>query len=497
MHSNLKSNWFSRITAPTLVLAALVAGSYALPDADAQQKPAAQRHAENLSAAFRSAANEAKPAVVKIVTRTKSRTVQRNMSNPFRGSPFEDFFGGQFGFDSESPFQWEIPGREGVGSGVVIDPDGVILTNNHVVENADRVTVQLPDGRQFDATDIRTDPQTDLAVIRIESDESLPAARLGDSDVLDTGDWVIAIGTPFQYDQTVTAGIISGTGRQIGGIQRAPFLQTDAAINPGNSGGPLVNLDGEVVGINTAIATNTGGYQGLGFAIPVNLAKWVVPQLLDEGKVERAWLGVGIGSVGSDSAEAFGVDSRYGALVSQVFEGSPAAEAGLEPGDIIKSFNGQEIQTTIDLTNVVERTPMGKAVPVEVIRDGKLQRFSVVLKPLKEDIPASQDSPSRSRETGRHDVEDLGFSVTEFSSAPRDGAGANGEGVRVAYVDPSGPAAEAGLRRGMTILRVRRQPVNTIDEFVKAIEQERQKEYTVLLVSVDGVGQRFVTIPNS
>ncbi|MBL8830612.1 MAG: trypsin-like peptidase domain-containing protein, partial [Planctomycetaceae bacterium] len=289
--------------------------------------PAISGHANALSQAFRGAAQAVLPTVVTIETRAKPRAVVnprgRAMprgSNPFKGTPFEDFFN-----DEDLPFGGPgnggsaQPRSQGTGSGVIIDPSGIILTNNHVVEGADEVIVRFSDERELKADEIKTDPQTDLAVIRVKGAGTLPYAQLGDSSKLDIGDWVIAVGAPFGLDSTVSAGIISGKGRELGSGQRARFLQTDAAINPGNSGGPLVNLNGEVIGINTAIASRSGGFQGIGFAIPSDLAKWVVKQLIEGGTVRRAYLGVGIEQVNGNLAEQFGVKQNQGVLVSEVF----------------------------------------------------------------------------------------------------------------------------------------------------------------------------------
>ena len=287
--------------------------------------PANLRHAEALSEAFHSAAEMTMPSVVTIVAKTKAHPVARSRSggkgeNPFKGTPFEDFFKDH---DMGDMFPRNTP-RQGMGSGVIIDPAGIVLTNNHVVDGADDVVVHLADGREFKGEDIKTDEQTDLAVIRIRGAGTLPAAKLGDSDKMRIGDWVIAIGNPFELEQTVSAGIISGMGRELGrGVGqngrlpfRARFLQTDAAINPGNSGGPLVDLHGEVIGINTAIATNTGSFSGIGFAIPSNVAKWVTGQLIQKGNVERAYLGVSISQVTPELAKHLGAPTSDGVLIN-------------------------------------------------------------------------------------------------------------------------------------------------------------------------------------
>ena len=295
-----------------------------------KSEPLAQANA--LSKAFRDAANQILPTVVLIKTTTKPqqndegspRRGQRGR-NPFKGTPFEDFFD-----DREMP-QFRTPPfvQQGVGSGVIIDPSGIILTNAHVVEGADEVLVQLADGRQFKASDIKTDDQTDLAVLRIKADEKLPAAKLGDSSKMAIGDWVLAVGNPFELESTVSAGIVSGTKRTLPSGKRADYIQTDAAINPGNSGGPLVNLNGEVIGIDTAIASSSGGYQGVGFAIPSNLAKWVTSQLIEHGSVSRAYLGVGITEITNDLAGKLGVGPHQGVLVSEGLSRYPGCQSGI------------------------------------------------------------------------------------------------------------------------------------------------------------------------
>ena len=266
------------------------------PPAKSPRVAAAISQAKSFSHAFRYAAEQASPSVVKIRSHTAAKRVKMlsrgqngfGGENPFKGTPFENLFPG----NGQGLGSVGVPERDGVGSGVIIDKSGIVLTNNHVVQGADEVIVTLADGREFKGTDIKTDPQTDLAVVRIHGATNLPVAKLGNSDDLEIGDWVLAIGCPFELDHTVSAGIISGKGRVLSDLNRASFLQTDAAINPGNSGGPLVNLEGEVVGINTAIATNSGGYEGIGFSIPINTAKWIVSQLIKSGHVSRSYLGI-------------------------------------------------------------------------------------------------------------------------------------------------------------------------------------------------------------
>jgi serine protease Do len=448
-------------------------------------------HANALSRAFRHAAEKATPSVVvvrseaKALPQTRTQGPQRGGENPFRGTPFEDFFrdGLPEGFDFGPGPRNNTP-RSGVGSGVIVDAAGIVLTNNHVVEGADEVTVELSDGREFKAREIKTDPDSDLAVIRLEGAKDLPTARLGDSDLLDTGDWVIAIGNPFELEATVSAGIISGKGRELGGIRRAKFLQTDAAINPGNSGGPLVNLDGEVIGINTAIASNSGGYQGIGFAIPINLAKWVSEQLIAKGAVERGYMGVSIGQLSREMAAKLGVADRKGVLVTEVMPGTPAAEAGVQEVDVITSFDGQAVDGPRTLQEVVEKAAIGKSHSITVVREGKPLTLSISVKPLPGEIARRGDGPGpragrASKET--YYSQSFGLAVRDKGSQGDDPY-ADFDGVLVDRVDPDGVAAEAGLGPNVLIRKVGRTPVATIAEFTAALEKESPDDGVVLQV---------------
>ncbi|MGC3970670.1 MAG: trypsin-like peptidase domain-containing protein [Pirellulales bacterium] len=387
------------------------------PPIDSPANEKAKSHANELSSAFRSAAAKILPAVVTIETETKPKVLRNGTGgnqfrrrpgmqqgeNPFEGTPFEQFFGQedlermQRGLEQ----QQQTPRSSGAGSGVIIDKSGIILTNNHVVRGADIVTVRLADGREFKATDIKTDPQTDMAVVRIEKAGDLPAATLGNSDALEIGDWVIAVGNPFGLEQTVSAGIISGKGRQIGAAQRANFLQTDAAINPGNSGGPLVNLEGEVIGINTAIASNGGGNDGIGFAVPSNLASWVTPQLIAGGKVERAYLGVGIETINGELANRFGTKRGEGVLVTEVHPNTPAAEAGIQEGDVILDFNGVKVHEPRELQEVVERAKLDTKNQATLLRDGKQVNVQVLAKALPTNFGRRGNAAGRRRTRAR------------------------------------------------------------------------------------------------
>src|SRR5512139_393654 len=303
--------------------------------------------------------------------------------NPFGGhNPFEDFFGPFSGGNPPRGFE-----QKGVGSGVVISREGYILTNNHVVDEADQIKVKLADGKEYDARVVGRDSKTDLALIKIEGGSNLQPLKLGNSDELKVGRWVVAVGSPFGLEQTVTAGIVSAKGRVIGSGPYDNFIQTDASINPGNSGGPLINMKGEVVGINTAIIASG---QGIGFAIPINMAKEIAPQLREKGHVTRGWLGVSIQEVTPELAKSFGLKEKKGALVSQVSKGSPAEKAGVEQGDVIMEFDGKAVAEAKDLPQIVASTPVGKSVNVKLMRNGKALDREVKVTAMAEKVDTSR-----------------------------------------------------------------------------------------------------------
>lgn len=353
--------------------------------AQSQERDSAISHAKSLSRAFRLAAEGAGPSVVTIRSKfslnrdERAAAINELLQDPrFRGL-----------FPDGAP---PLPGEggpgfgENVGSGVVIDKAGIILTNSHVVEDADEVTIRFPDGSELKPIDIKTDPSSDLAILRVEPMGEVVAARLGDSEVLNIGDWVIAIGSPFELEATVSAGIISGKGRGIEKIRRGRLLQTDAAINPGNSGGPLVNLDGEVIGINVAIASSNGGYQGIGFAIPINRGKWVAQELIQFGKVRRAYLGIRIGELTAQAARQLELPARAGVWVLATVPESPAAEAGITNNDVIVEFAGTAVRSPGDLQDVVEQKPIGSTQEVVVLRAGKRIQRSVKMVALPDEL---------------------------------------------------------------------------------------------------------------
>jgi len=345
----------------------------------------AVNHARGLSLAFRRAAESALPSVVTVVAKAKPRPddLRRLLDDPRFRRLFPQDSPGDSRDGQTVPPPPVIPQ---VGSGVIIDAAGVILTNNHVVQDAEEVIVRLEDGQELKATDVKTDPLSDLAIVRIQpaAGQKLRAARLGDSEALQIGDWVIAIGSPFELEATVSAGIISGKGRGIEKIRRGRLLQTDAAINPGNSGGPLVNLEGEVVGINTAIASSSGGYQGIGFAIPTDRAKWISQELLTRGQVRRAYLGIRIDELTPGAAVKLKLPPRSGVFVVDVEPGSPADEAGLKVNDVITEFAGVRVRGPRDLQDVVEQKPIDSKQVLKIMRDGTAVTATVTLQELQE-----------------------------------------------------------------------------------------------------------------
>ncbi len=329
---------------------------------------------------------EVKPAVVNISTTQAVRQPRRGFRGPFRGQePYEDFFERFFG----GPAPQEQRPQQSLGSGFIIDKDGYILTNNHVIENAGMVMVKLASEKEYEAKVVGRDPRTDLALIKVSARGDLPVVRLGDSDALQVGDYVLAIGNPFGLGQTVTAGIVSAKGRVIGQGPYDDFIQTDAAINPGNSGGPLFNTKGEVVGINAAIFSQSGGNIGIGFAVPVNMAKGLLPQLKAKGRVSRGWLGVSIGPVTDEAAKELKLTDKKGALVMEVVEKSPADRAGLQQGDVVVGFDGKDVVGAQDLPRLVGNTPIGKEVSLRVIREGRPMDIKVTIREFREDAMPS------------------------------------------------------------------------------------------------------------
>lgn len=471
-------------------------------------------YANGLSKAFRNASGSVLPSVVTIqrtaVVKTQvqpspreqddesGRRQQQPFGDLFNDPFFKRFFGDSVPNMPRSPFP-EVPQgpQMSMGSGVVIDAGGVILTNNHVVSGGGKIVVRLHDGRELEAAEVKTDPQTDLAVVRIKGAGKIPAARLGNSDQLEVGDWVIAVGNPFGLQETVTAGIISAKGRGIGITAREEFLQTDAAINPGNSGGPLVNLRGEVVGINTAISSSTGGYQGVGFAIPVNLAKWVSNQLVEHGVVTRAFLGIGIQQVTPELASQFGLKSNTGAVVTEVRPNSPAAEAGVKTGDVVVEFGGHTIHKPREIQAFVEQSPIDGKQPLVVIRDGKRITLDVTVRQQPKDYGLASGESSTGGASHGEAFEQLGIEVSNLTADVAEQLGLkNSAGVVITSVRGGSPADLAGLSTTMVIERVGQTPVKNVDEFRAAMKDQSLAKGVLLLIRSDA-GSRFVVIKAS
>ena len=417
---------------------------------------------------------EVGPSVVNISTTTVVKGPDPH--DRFMG-PFRDFFGDDFfeKFFGDSP-QREFKQRS-LGSGFIIDQEGHILTNNHVVEKAATIKVRLKDGKEFDAKVIGRDPKTDIAVIKITTKNDILVAALGDSDKLEIGEWVLAMGNPFGLEHTVTAGIVSAKGRVIGQGPYDDFIQTDASINPGNSGGPLFNLKGEVVGINTAIVS---GGQGIGFAIPINVAKSLLPQLKAKGKVVRGWLGVVIQKVTPELAKSFGLKESEGALVSDVVDDSPASKADIRRGDVIVSFDGKNIKEMDHLPRLVAATEVGKKVRVGIMREGKLLEVDVIVGELKEELREAKATPETERTYGLV-VQNITPEIAKHLNLK------DRRGVIVTDIQPGSPAENADLRAGDIVTEINKKPVRNVADFKELMKKASLKDGVVVLVKRENV----------
>ncbi len=429
---------------------------------------------------FTELAEKVRPAVVNISTTTTVHVPghpYRHFFGPREEGPFGDFFRRFFG---------DIPDREfkqqSLGSGVIVDKNGYILTNNHVVEKADEIKVKSSEGKEYKAKVIGRDPKTDLALIKISSlFADLHTLPLGDSDKVKVGEWVLAVGNPFGLEHTVTKGIISATGRVIGSGPYDNFLQTDAPINPGNSGGPLINLRGEVIGINTAIVASG---QGIGFAIPINMAKQILAQLKESGKVVRGWIGVSIQNVTPEIVEAFQLKASRGALVGDVVPGSPAEAGGVQRGDVIIVFDGKEIKDASDLPRIVAETPLKKTVSIKAIREGKEVDLKVTVTEMREEKMASLKQ--------RVPEESLGMTVDEITSRwVKEFNLRDRTGVVILEVVPDSPAEEANLQPGDVIREMARKPVRNLKDYQAAMEKMQRTGSILLFISRGG--QTFYT----
>jgi len=458
--------------------------AYAVESGKAEVARERLRQPVDLSRAFKDVAQAIKPSVVNIRSIRKvevdGRIRRMPIPGPFHEDFFERFFGPRFDLSPRNqPFV-----QRGLGTGVIVSEDGYILTNNHVVNRADEISVTLSDERVFDAEVVGTDEKTDLAVLKIDAPELMPA-ELGNSDDISVGDWVVAMGNPFGLSQTLTAGIVSATGRaNVGIAEYEDFIQTDAAINPGNSGGPLVTLDGKVIGINTAIATKTGGYQGVGFAIPVRMARKVMDAIIAEGKVVRGWLGVTIQNLTADLANSFGFEETDGVLIGDVVADGPAEKGGLKPGDIIVAYDGEAVGDMNKLRNRVADTRPGEKVQVKVFRDGDYETTYVEIGELE-----SQSFLA----PGATDPEELGMELQNVTPelAGRLGVQPDEQGVVVTSVEPAGIAEKAGIRVGDIVLAVGTERVRSLSEFRRILAQHDLEKGVRLRLKTEGM-QRFV-----
>ena len=489
---NRKSRLHACFPRHGLVLALVVLMATGLPSVVLAQPDAKVAQelsmAKELSGAFSYVAKQAMRAVVSIqVEKTVTTTApMMGPGGPFgpnnpSGQPFDEFFRRFFGGNLPQKFR-----QMGQGSGFIISKDGYILTNNHVVGNVDKITVILQDGRKFEnAKLIGTDPDSEVAVIKIEG-KDFPVLPMGDSDKLQTADWVIAVGNPFGLAETVTVGVVSALGRDIPLAEYNDFIQTDAAINPGNSGGPLVNLDGQAIGINTAIFTQSGGYMGIGFAIPINMARGISEQLIKTGKVVRGYLGVIIQDVTPALAQSFGLQKAQGALISEVTEDSPAKKAGLKQGDIILKMDGKDVETSNTLKNEVAMLAPGTKADFEVFRNGKTKDITVKIG----ERPASL---SRTEEQTAQSKGQLGMQIQNLTQELADRFGYTlGEGVIVTEVLPGGEAATAGIQPGDLIVSVDHKPAKSVSEFEKAIQAAGKNKRALLLVKHGGYAHYVV-----
>jgi serine protease Do len=497
-----------------LALAAALAMPLAVPPSALAQQIAPQVPPPGAPSSFAPLAQRLLPAVVNIQTTQANAQARAGRDAPEvpqapPGSPFEEFFREFLERNRpQGPGGPGAPGRpqqpqrraQSLGSGFVIDASGIVVTNNHVIEGADEINVVLQDNTTLRAELLGADPRTDVAVLRVRPERPLPAVTFGDSDTAQVGDWVVAIGNPFGLGGSVTAGIVSARGRNIGQGSYDDFIQTDAAINRGNSGGPLFNLNGEVVGINTAIYSPTGGSIGIGFSIPSNLARNIVGQLRDSGRVRRGWLGVNIQQMTDEIAESLGLrNGARGALVARAQEGGPAALGGIQAGDVILRFNGQEVREMRTLPRIVADTQIGNQVPVVVWRDGREQTVQVTIAELPADQQqaAATPGPQQQQRPQQTELSGLGLRIAPISPENRErfSLRPDSRGVVITDVAPNSPGAERELRPGDVIVEVQQERVNSPQEVQERLERlRRQGRSTALLLIESQQGQRWVPL---
>ncbi|HEY7168247.1 MAG TPA: DegQ family serine endoprotease [Candidatus Binatia bacterium] len=471
---------FSFLLVPVLLLGVSTlpgAGESALSTANAQESPKPKYFGALPD--FVPLASEVGPAVVNISTtqiiKRATPRVPYSQDEPY-GDFWRRFFGGAF--PSQGPSR-----LEGLGSGFIVDREGTILTNNHVIENAEKIVVRLQDESEYDGKVLGRDPKTDVAVIKIDAKKNLPFVRLGNSDDLQVGEWVVALGSPFGLTNTMTAGIISATGRAIGAGPYDDFIQTDASINPGNSGGPLINLRGEVIGMNSAILSRSGGNSGIGFAIPINLIKTILPELKSKGKVTRGWLGITIQQVTPEIASSMGLENARGALVADVSAGGPADKAGLKVGDIIFGYDGREIQKSRELPLLVAETAIGKTVPLKVFRGKNEMTIRVTTGELNEEKTMASAATTKG----------LGLTVQKVTPDIAQNMGLkHPQGVVITAVDPESSAADSRLAPGDVILEIDKKPIGSLADFQEAVKGAKDK--SVLLLVRRGENNIFVAL---
>ena len=474
--------WARRSGAPALPGASALIVAMSLAAACLASEPLLARSLPD----FTELVEDNRAAVVNIST-TQRRRLPADRPQMPRGfeipdlpedSPFREFFRRFFGEGEIEQFD-----ARSLGSGFIISEDGFIISNNHVVRNADEVIVRLSDRREFTATIVGTDEASDVALLKIDA-EGLPVARIGTGYDLKVGEWVLAIGSPFGFDHSVTAGIVSAKGRSLPRENYVPFIQTDVAINPGNSGGPLFNLDGQVVGVNSQIFSRTGGFMGLSFAIPIDVAMDVADQLREKGRVSRGWLGVLIQDVTRELAESFGMDKPQGALVARVLGGSPAERAGFEVGDIVLSFDGHAIERSSELPPIVGRTRAGREVGVEILRDGQ----AMILQVTTDELPDEDEVQVAATTQGPDGVEAarLGIVVRDMTEEEGASVDAADRGVVVSSVSTGGAAERAGIREGDLILMLDNRKVANGDDFSRLVAELPQGKAVSVLVQREG-----------
>ncbi|HNQ87633.1 MAG TPA: DegQ family serine endoprotease [Verrucomicrobiota bacterium] len=486
--------WSTALVAATVALAVdrpKDTTKTAAPTATATRSRAAVTPPENtarFTGSFAPVVKRVSPSVVQVYTSTKPRRVAQ-FDGPGDGNPFEWFFGPR---GMPNARMLPSPARQGIGSGVVVSADGYILTNNHVVDGADDVKVALADGREFDAKIVGRDPKTEVAVLKVDA-KDLPHIELADSDQIEVGDLVLAVGNPFGIGQTVTLGMVSAKGRARMGLDYEDFIQTDAAINPGNSGGALVDSEGRLIGINTAILSRSGGNQGIGFAIPTNLARSVMDSLIKDGRVTRGYLGVLIQDVTPAIAKAFKLEDRHGALVGDVTPGGPADKAGLQSGDVILKYNDKAVTDSRHLKLAVAQTKPGSKVPVEIVREGDPITRHVTVKELPGTPALAKTSTASERDEGTLNgvtVGDLDPQTRRALEAPP-----TLRGAVITDVTQDSAAAEAGLRPGDVILEINRIAVQNADDAVRLTESPKDKT-TLLRIWRDG-NRHYVVVDES